>query len=71
MYTPAMKKQTAFEKAVAHCGSKRQLALGLGIKPQSITDWNGQVPVTRVLAVEKLTGISRHEIRPDIYGAAP
>jgi DNA-binding transcriptional regulator YdaS (Cro superfamily) len=29
------------------------------------------VPVGRVLEVERITGISRHELRPDAFGAAP
>jgi DNA-binding transcriptional regulator YdaS (Cro superfamily) len=27
------------------------------------------VPVARVLDVERITGITRHELRPDIYPA--
>lgn len=30
-----------------------------------------QITASRVLAVEGLTGISRHELRPDIFGPAP
>lgn len=29
------------------------------------------VPPERVLAVEAFTGVSRHAIRPDVYGPAP
>jgi DNA-binding transcriptional regulator YdaS (Cro superfamily) len=29
------------------------------------------VPVERVLSVEKVTGISRHDLRPDIFGEHP
>lgn len=45
------------------------LAEALGIRYQSIQDWLsvGRVPAERVLAVERVTGISRHELRPDIY----
>jgi DNA-binding transcriptional regulator YdaS (Cro superfamily) len=30
-----------------------------------------RVPIERVAAVEALTGVSRHELRPDIFGPAP
>lgn len=29
-----------------------------------------QVPAGRVLDVERITGISRHELRPDVFGPA-
>lgn len=29
------------------------------------------VPVKRLDEVERVTGISRHDLRPDIFGAAP
>ena len=44
------------------------LARDLKLNKSSITMWaQRRVPAERVLEVEKLTGISRHEIRPDIY----
>jgi DNA-binding transcriptional regulator YdaS (Cro superfamily) len=29
------------------------------------------VPAERVLEIERLTGVSRHELRPDVFGPAP
>jgi DNA-binding transcriptional regulator YdaS (Cro superfamily) len=29
------------------------------------------VPANRVLEIERLTGVSRHELRPDVFGSAP
>lgn len=38
----------------------------------TITRWaQNHVPAERVLDVERITGISRHDLRPDIYGPAP
>jgi len=51
-------------------GSKGLAELIGGITPQAISQWK-RVPVERVIDVERITGISRHELRPDIYGAAP
>ena len=30
-----------------------------------------QVPAARVMDIERITGVSRHELRPDIFGPAP
>lgn len=46
------------------------LARKLGINHQSFYSWK-KVPAERVLQFEALTGVSRHELRPDIYGPAP
>jgi len=41
---------------------------GLGISSQAVSQWK-RVPAERVLDVERITGVSRHELRPDIYPA--
>lgn len=46
--------------------NRRKLANELGISAQAISQWR-RVPVERVLEVERITGVSRHELRPDIY----
>lgn len=44
------------------------LAAKLGVQPPAICKWEGgRVPAERVLDVERVTGISRHDIRPDLY----
>lgn len=50
----------------ANWGSQRRLAAALGITPHAFHRWT-QVPAERVLSVERYTGISRHDLRPDIY----
>lgn len=47
-----------------------KLAKALGISRQAVEQWKA-VPPERVLAVERITGFSRYEQRPDIYGPAP
>lgn len=46
-----------------------KLAFELGIKPQAVQQWcaSRSVPAERVIQVESSTGISRHDLRPDIY----
>jgi DNA-binding transcriptional regulator YdaS (Cro superfamily) len=39
----------------------------LGISSQAVSQWE-QVPAPRVLEVERATGVSRHRLRPDIFG---
>lgn len=46
------------------------LAKRIGVTPQAVLQWK-VVPADRVLTVEEITGISRHELRPDIFGPIP
>ena len=44
------------------------LARGIGVKKCSVSRWaKNKVPAERVLDVERLTGISRSDLRPDLY----
>ena len=44
------------------------LARLLGVDKATVTRWvQSRVPAERVLEIEKNTGISRTEIRPDLY----
>lgn len=64
---------TSLDRAVAAAGSQRALALALGIKSPSISGWyeRGRIPVERCAAIEAATGVSRHDLRPDVFGPAP
>jgi DNA-binding transcriptional regulator YdaS (Cro superfamily) len=53
-------------KAAAKTGSLTALAKRLGITRNAFYAWH-RVPAERVLQIEKITGISRHEMRPDLY----
>jgi DNA-binding transcriptional regulator YdaS (Cro superfamily) len=46
------------------------IAKALGIQRQAITQWT-EVPWNRVLKVAEVTGLTPHEIRPDIYPPPP
>jgi DNA-binding transcriptional regulator YdaS (Cro superfamily) len=56
----------ALERAKQSIGGYRTLAATLRITPQAVSQWK-RVPVTRVLDVERITGVPRHELRPDFY----
>lgn len=53
--------------------SQAELARVCGQKPQAITRWlaKGVVPAVHVLAIEAASGVSRHLLRPDVFGPEP
>ena len=61
----------SLQKAISKAGSASALARGLGVSPMTISFWrtrsSGVVPVDRVMAIFELTGVTPHELRPDIY----
>lgn len=56
----------ALERAKRAAGGAGELAKGVGVTAQAISQWD-EVPPLRVLEVERLTGVPRHELRPDLY----
>ena len=47
------------------------LAEVLSVNKSTVLRWEeGKVPVERIADVERETGISRHDLRPDIFGPA-
>ena len=51
-------------------GLATRIARELGITREAVWLWK-RVPSERVLVVEKVTGIPRHLIRPDLYPRPP
>ncbi|MDV3469039.1 YdaS family helix-turn-helix protein [Stenotrophomonas sp. C3(2023)] len=46
----------------------------LSVTPQAVNQWTSgsrPVPARHVLAIEAATGVSRHYLRPDVFGPAP
>jgi len=62
--------EQALERAKKAVGGNNALAAVLGTSPQAVSQWD-RVPPGRAIAVECATGVSRHELRPDIFGPAP
>jgi len=63
-------KNTPVSKLLEKAGSQTLLAKMLGTSQQNISNWNNAgkpLPAEFVLAAEKELGISRHDLRPDIY----
>lgn len=44
------------------------IARACGITPGAVSQWQ-RVPAERVLDVERVTGVPRHALRPDLYPA--
>jgi len=41
---------------------------GLGVDKATVSRWaQKRIPAERVLDIERLTGIPRHDLRPDLY----
>lgn len=64
-----MQNQATYELTLPR-GERSKIASLLGITPGAVSQWR-RVPAERVLDVERITGISRHDLRPDIYGPPP
>lgn len=47
-------------------GAKLRLARELGVTHGAVSQWK-RVPAERVLDVERITGIPREQLRPDLY----
>jgi DNA-binding transcriptional regulator YdaS (Cro superfamily) len=57
---------SGLRKAIKAVGTRYQLAKLLGLKPASIQGWD-RIPYERIVEVEKITGVPREELRPELY----
>ncbi|MCI4653101.1 transcriptional regulator [Sphingomonas aquatilis] len=60
----------SIEEAVRQAGSQSALARRIGTSQATVWKWlNTGLPITPklVLAIEAETGVSRHDLRPDLY----
>lgn len=60
----------ALKRAIEVAGSQSALAAAVGKTQGHVTKWlqRQRVPAEVVLPIERATGVSRHELRPDIFG---
>ncbi|WP_439412139.1 transcriptional regulator [Enterobacter ludwigii] len=63
--------KNALQRAIDSVGTARLFAAKLNISEQSVGRWKnkykGVVPPARVLDVFNATGVTPHELRPDLY----
>lgn len=66
---------SALEIAVKRAGGQLALARKIGAKQQNVWDWlnkgNRKVSPRFAAAIEAATGVSKHDLRPDIFGPRP
>lgn len=60
---------TGLEAAKKAVGGPHKLARALGITPVALWRWNNVVPLKRLLEVEKVSGVPRWLLRPDLFTA--
>lgn len=65
-----MEKTTPLARAVKIAGSQTALGIKLGKTQGHVSKWlqRDRLPPELVLKVEALTGVSRYELRPDVFG---
>lgn len=63
--------ETAVERAVRLAGGQSALARAVGVTPQAVQQWvtQGRISYRKVIDVERVTGVPRYELRPDLYPA--
>ena len=62
------------ERIIENLGGLTKATVALELSnPSVIANWRtrGQVPYHKVMDVERITGISRHDLRPDVFGPQP
>jgi len=57
----------ALIKAIDIIGGPAVTARQFNISVQAVSKWK-KAPANRVIEIEKMSGISRHDLRPDIFG---
>lgn len=64
---------SAVERVISKYGTLGATGDAFGLTAQAVMKWKskGRIPLERVPDVERLTGISRHELRPDFFGRLP
>jgi Bacterial toxin YdaS len=58
--------KTGVIKAIRAGGGQSALARALKINRQAIHRWT-RIPADRILEIERVTGVPREELRPDLY----
>lgn len=58
------------QQSISAVGGVKPLARLLNVRYQAVQQWvkRERPPAERCLAIERVSGVSRYELRPDIYG---
>lgn len=63
-------KDPGVAAALTSLGTHKALADALGISRAAISQWT-RIPAEKVLRVERITGVPRTVLRPDLYPREP
>jgi DNA-binding transcriptional regulator YdaS (Cro superfamily) len=58
------------KQAIEKAGGLRALARKLGLAHTSVLQWK-KVPDHQIIAIERVTGVPREILRPDLYRSEP
>jgi DNA-binding transcriptional regulator YdaS (Cro superfamily) len=58
--------EPGLRRAIKAAGSITNLSLLLRITTQAIAQWD-RIPLSRVIQVERVTGVDRTKLRPDLF----
>lgn len=64
-----VREDPGLQAAKLAAGSAKSLAQLLEISAAAVCRWKGQIPLKRVVQIEKATGVPRHVLRPDLFNA--
>jgi DNA-binding transcriptional regulator YdaS (Cro superfamily) len=61
------------KKAVEAAGGQTAVAKKIGCTSQAVSKWcnTGEVPVKRLVAFERATGVPRQDLYPDLFKTKP
>ena len=64
-----MNPTKALERAIENAGGVCAVARALKVHQTCVSLWKSRkrLPAPRVIPLERLSGVPRHELRPDIY----
>jgi DNA-binding transcriptional regulator YdaS (Cro superfamily) len=66
MWPERRPKDAGLAKAIKAAGSSNALARLVGVDPSAVSRWK-RVPFEHVITIERVTGVPREELRPELY----
>ena len=67
-----MRKQNpTVSKAIEAAGGAVRVSKMFNVTPEAVRQWalkGRRIPAECVLSIEAASGVSRHQLRPDVYG---
>jgi hypothetical protein len=66
----AVKRDDGLKAVIKAAGGIESLARALGVNPSAVAQWT-RAPAERLMQIEKLTGVPRNVLRPDLFPDHP